>query len=123
MALQICTVRYIGLFLEDPLDVPWPMVEYLAAQLGITGAWCVKRYVKRGKIAYEHSWEICRRFGYHKFLDRAWGRRFRRFLLWAAPGSTGTGARLGRAPARSAQVRWHTDRSRSVPHRQAAVLV
>jgi uncharacterized protein DUF4158 len=30
MALQICTVRYIGLFLEDSLDVPWPVVEYLA---------------------------------------------------------------------------------------------
>ncbi|WSA96257.1 DUF4158 domain-containing protein [Streptomyces sp. NBC_01795] len=29
--LQMCTVRYIGLFLEDPLAVPWPVVEHLAA--------------------------------------------------------------------------------------------
>jgi hypothetical protein len=36
-ALQICTVRYIGLFLEDPLAVPWPVVEHLAAQLEIEG--------------------------------------------------------------------------------------
>ncbi|MFJ2032310.1 DUF4158 domain-containing protein [Streptosporangium sp. NPDC087985] len=32
IALQICTVRYVGRFLgEDPLAVPWEAVEYLAA--------------------------------------------------------------------------------------------
>ena len=36
-ALQMCTVRYVGLFLEDPLAVPWPVVEHLAVQLGIEG--------------------------------------------------------------------------------------
>lgn len=72
MALQICTVRYLGLFLADPLDVPWPVVGYLAAQLGLTDASCVKRYAERAKTAYEHSWEIRRRFGYHEFVDRAW---------------------------------------------------
>ena len=34
VALQIGTVRYKGLFLEDPLDVPWPVTDYLAEQLG-----------------------------------------------------------------------------------------
>ena len=29
--LQATTCRYVGRFLEDPLDVPWPVVEYLAA--------------------------------------------------------------------------------------------
>src|SRR3954454_10952848 len=88
MALQICTVRYLGLFLENPLDVPWPVVEHLAAQLGITDPSCVKHYVERAKTAYEHSWEIRRRFGYNEFLDRAWGRKFRRFLYgraWTHP--------------------------------------
>ena len=28
-SLQVCTVRYVGLFLQDPLAVPWPVVEYL----------------------------------------------------------------------------------------------
>jgi TnpA family transposase len=88
MALQICTVRYLGLFLENPLDVPWPVVEHLAAQLGVTDPSCVKRYVERAKTAYEHSWEIRRRFGYHEFEDQAWGRKFRTFLYgraWTHP--------------------------------------
>lgn len=88
LALQICTVRYVGLFLEDPLDVPWPVVEYLAEQLGIADPSCVKAYVERAKTAYEHSWEIRRRFGYHEFEDRQWGRKFRAFLYgraWTHP--------------------------------------
>jgi hypothetical protein len=99
MALQICTVRYLGLFLEDPLDVPWPVLEYLAAQLGITGRSCVKRYVERAKTAYEHSWEIRRRFGYHEFLDWAWGRRFRRFCM-------GGHGRIRRGRSRCFTTRW-----------------
>lgn len=45
-AIQMCTVRYIGLFrMDDPLGVPWSVVEYLAGQLGIEDASVVKRYV------------------------------------------------------------------------------
>ncbi len=45
--LQATTARYLGGFLEDPLDVPWPVVEYLAEQLGISDPSCVKRYIDR----------------------------------------------------------------------------
>jgi len=31
--LQATTVRYVGLVLEDPLDVPWPVVEYRGPRL------------------------------------------------------------------------------------------
>jgi TnpA family transposase len=79
-ALQMCTVRYIGLFLEDPLAVPWPVVEHLAAQLGIEDVSCVKEYTERLKTAYEHAWEIRDAYGYHPFEDHAQGRRFRAFL-------------------------------------------
>nr|WP_277611213.1 DUF4158 domain-containing protein [Streptomyces scabichelini] len=55
----MCTVRYVGRFLvDDPLDVPWSVVEHLAAQLGIEDPLCVKRYTERLKTAYEHAWEI-----------------------------------------------------------------
>ena len=40
--LQATTVRYVGVFLEDPVDVPWQVVEYLAAQLGIEDPSCAK---------------------------------------------------------------------------------
>ncbi|MFE3454275.1 DUF4158 domain-containing protein [Nonomuraea sp. NPDC059194] len=39
MTIQIGTVRYKGLFMTDPLAVPWPVVDYLAAQLGRAGSW------------------------------------------------------------------------------------
>ncbi len=86
-ALQMCTVRYIGLFLEDPLAVPWPVVEHLASQLEIEDVSCVKEYTERLKTAYEHAWEIRDAYGYHPFEDHAQGRRFRAFLhgrAWTA---------------------------------------
>nr|WP_322752472.1 DUF4158 domain-containing protein [Frankia sp. Cas3] len=34
--MQMCTVRYVGRFLvDDPLNVPWSVVEHLSAQLRI----------------------------------------------------------------------------------------
>jgi hypothetical protein len=78
MAVQICTVRYIGRFLgDDPLAVPWEAVVYLAEQLGIEDASCVKRYPERRRTPYEHAEEIQKRFKYRDFAD--W-REFRRFL-------------------------------------------
>ncbi|MFJ2893540.1 Tn3 family transposase [Streptomyces sp. NPDC087218] len=79
-ALQMCTVRYVGLFLEDPLAVPWPVVEHLAVQLGIEDASVVKRYTERSKTAYEHAWEIRDAYAYHPYEGAEWGRRFRTFL-------------------------------------------
>lgn len=80
MAVQICTVRYIGRFLgEDPLAVPWEVVEYLAGQLGIEDSSCVKRYPERRSMVYEHADEIQERFKYRDFTDRKWGREFRSF--------------------------------------------
>nr|WP_206279961.1 DUF4158 domain-containing protein [Streptomyces luteoverticillatus] len=85
MAVQICTVRYVGRFLgEDPLAVPWETVEYLAGQLGIADASCVKRYAERRSTVYEHADEIQRRFKYRDFTDRKWGRELRSFLYGRA---------------------------------------
>jgi len=47
--LQATTVRYLGVFLEDPLAVPWPVVEYLAEQLGVADPSC--RFDRRVRLA------------------------------------------------------------------------
>jgi TnpA family transposase len=78
--LQVTTCRYVGRFLEDPLDVPWPVVEYLADQLGIADRSCVKRYTERPKTAYEHAWEIRNAYGFRVFEDGQVAAEFRRFL-------------------------------------------
>ncbi len=86
-ALQMCTVRYIGLFLEDPLDVPWPVVEHLAGQLRIEDVSQIKRYAERKPTPYEHAWEIRDAYGYHPYEDHDQGRKFRAFLhgrAWTA---------------------------------------
>ncbi|MBA2897786.1 hypothetical protein HNR30_009192 [Nonomuraea soli] len=70
VAVQIGTVRHKGLFLEDPLEVPWPVVDYLAEQLGIGDPSQVKRYGERSKTAYEHAWMIRDVYGFHDFDDR-----------------------------------------------------
>jgi TnpA family transposase len=85
MAVQIGTVRYIGRFLgDDPLAVPWEVVEYLAGQLGIEDTSSVKRYAERRRTPYEHAREIQERFQYRDFSDRTWGREFRSFLYGRA---------------------------------------
>ncbi len=79
-AVQLGTVRAVGRFLEDPLDVPWPAVQYLAEQLGIGDASCVKNYARRSQTPYEHAWEIRAAYGYRSFDDEAIGQGFARFL-------------------------------------------
>jgi Domain of unknown function (DUF4158)/DDE superfamily endonuclease len=79
-AVQLGTVRAVGRFLEDPLDVPWSAVEFLPGQLGIGDASCVKKYVQRPQTPYEHAWEIRDRYGYQSFDDQGSAAAFARFL-------------------------------------------
>jgi hypothetical protein len=50
-ALQLVTVRYLGMLLPDPLDVPAELIEYLAEQLEIDDPGCVKQYTERDKTS------------------------------------------------------------------------
>ncbi|SCL36302.1 protein of unknown function [Micromonospora nigra] len=54
-ALQLVTVRQVGRFLPDPLDVPSAVVDYVAVQLQIEDPSCVKRYLERRNTRYEHQ--------------------------------------------------------------------
>ena len=69
-AVQLGTVRFLGLFLADSLDVPWGVVEFLAAQLEIADPLVVKRYTQRVSTVHEHAREIRVAYGYRD-LDGA----------------------------------------------------
>jgi len=57
-AVQLATVRYLGTFLADPLDVPQKVVDYLSQQLDVADPCCVKDYTRRAKTRFEHMWDI-----------------------------------------------------------------
>jgi hypothetical protein len=48
-ASQLVTVRYLGAFPVDVLDVPHRVVEYLAEQLGVEDPSCLKLYGERAQ--------------------------------------------------------------------------
>ena len=68
-SLQLGTVRFVGMFLADPLDVPAVVVDYLAGQLGVADASSVKRYAGRQSTQWEHAAEIRQAYGYRDFTD------------------------------------------------------
>ena len=68
-ALQLVTVRWLGTFLEDPLDVPGEVLDFVAGQLGIEDPGMVKRYTERVKTKSDHQQEIRRRYGLRDFAD------------------------------------------------------
>ncbi len=57
-ALQLVTVRWLGTFLEDPLDVPGVVLEFVAEQLGVEDPSQVKRYTERRPTPFDHQQEI-----------------------------------------------------------------
>lgn len=68
-ALQLTTVRYLGTFLDDPLDVPSVVLDDLAGQLGIADASQAKGYLERRQTRFEHRWEIIEVDGWSDFAD------------------------------------------------------
>jgi hypothetical protein len=82
-AVQFTTLRFLGTFLADPIDVPAAVVDYLAAQLGIADSSCVKDYRVREMTWLEHARQIRDDYGFGEFAevedelarwvdDRAW---------------------------------------------------
>nr|WP_246581061.1 Tn3 family transposase [Deinococcus aestuarii] len=65
-ALQLCTLRFLGCFLTQPLDVPGSVIRTLAAQLGVTPA-TLPMYLDREPTRHEHQRLIRRVLGYQDF--------------------------------------------------------
>ena len=66
LALQLCTVRFLGTFLTNPIDVPMVVINYLATQFGIDDTSCLENYA-RAETRWEHTALIKQRYGYQDF--------------------------------------------------------
>ena len=66
---QLVTVRWLGTFLEDPLDVPGAVLDFVALQVGVADPSQVKQYTERTKTRFDHQWEIRRVYGLREFTD------------------------------------------------------
>ncbi|EST31538.1 Tn3 family transposase [Streptomyces niveus] len=76
-AVQMTTVRFLGVFLDDPTDVPPEVVDYLAEQLSIGDASALKAYGERENTRLDHVRELRRVLEYTEFAEaeaelRAW---------------------------------------------------
>jgi TnpA family transposase len=69
-ALQLVSVRFLGTFLENPIDVPSGVVIELATQLGISNIECLPQYLERPFTHWEHRAEIKQRYGYRDFSEQ-----------------------------------------------------
>ena len=86
-ALQLVTVRWLGTFLEDPLDVPGGVLDFVAGrQLGMADPSKVKRYTERENTRFDHQWEIRKDRGCREFADAE-----EEFTEWVAARSRATG--------------------------------
>jgi TnpA family transposase len=73
-ALQLCTVRFLGTFLEDPQGTPEGAINNVAHQLTISDPSCHAQYCA-GEQRWEHAVEIRMHYGYQDFS--AWPTPFR----------------------------------------------
>ena len=84
--MQLTTVRYLGTFLPDPLDVPTVVLERLAGQLQIADPSCVKRYTEWRTTPFEHREEIKAAYGLREFSETE-----AEFAQWARSRAWNTG--------------------------------
>lgn len=78
-AVQLCTVRYLGTFLEDPLTVPTQVLHTLAKQLHIAIIPDAHLY-SASRQRLQHAAEIQTHYGYVEITERQIGFHLTRWL-------------------------------------------
>jgi TnpA family transposase len=83
-AVQLVTVRFIGMFLPNPIAVPEAVIHILAVQLCLSNADCLPDYLQRKQTWHAHRQTICKIYGYRDFGKGIWGFSFIRWLYMRA---------------------------------------
>lgn len=78
-ALQLTTARFLGTFLEDPVEVPGAVLQTLVRQLRITDLDQLPRY-RSADQRWEHTAEIRSLYGFRDWADPFVGFRMSRWL-------------------------------------------
>ena len=79
-AVQLATVRFLGTFLANPIEVPPNVIDYLAQQLGVPNTSRLSAYLDRETTRWEHADIIQRHYGYQDFSTQPEHWRFIRWL-------------------------------------------
>ena len=83
-AVQLGTVRFLGIFLPRPTEVPDGVVRFVATQLEIRDTTSFARYAQRTATHREHASEIQKRYGYRPSSDPAESFQLLRWLYTRA---------------------------------------
>ena len=78
-AIQLCTARFLGTFLDDLSSVPDGVIQCLARQLQIAQLSCLFQY-RESETRWDHAAEIRRHCGLQDFSDPAVQFRLNRWL-------------------------------------------
>lgn len=79
LALQLCTVRFIGTFLTDPTDVPTVAIIFLAKQLDVSDTSILELY-RNSETRWKHTALIKQSYGYQDFHSQPFHWRLVRWL-------------------------------------------
>lgn len=78
IALQLCTVRFLGTFLTNPIEAPANVIQYLSRQLSINEH--VLTIYQAAKAHWSHKLEIKEAYGYKDFTTQPYHLRLVHWL-------------------------------------------